>query len=169
MTNAREKPCDKQSATVHKKSRKDEPSNVHWKRAMKLIFSYSLFQTQLVWWWDSSSILPFLQSLCMTGTDRQASLLARTRNKSTFFAHNQRLIFERTQVISDFSTLAPMHRASVWQETTSFWVAQHRSVFHSYRSCKVMQFWISPWVQISCDDFVYEVFTVKPNLRRRWL
>jgi len=49
----------KQSVTVHEKSRKAEPSNVHWKRAMKLIFSYSLFQTQLLWWFDSSSILPF--------------------------------------------------------------------------------------------------------------
>jgi len=60
MTNAREKPRDKQSVTVHEKSRKAEPFNVYWKRAMKLIFSYSLFQTQLLWWWDSSSILPFL-------------------------------------------------------------------------------------------------------------
>jgi len=50
----------KQSVTVHEKSRKAEPSNVQWKRAMKLIFSYSLFQTQVLWWWDSSSILPFL-------------------------------------------------------------------------------------------------------------
>ena len=37
----------KQSVTVHVKSRKAEPFNLHWKRAMKLIFSYSLFQTQL--------------------------------------------------------------------------------------------------------------------------
>jgi len=39
----------KQSVTVHEKSRKAEPFNVHWKRAMKLIFSYFLFQTQLFW------------------------------------------------------------------------------------------------------------------------
>jgi len=38
----------KSTLTVHEKSRKEEPSNVHWKRAMKLIFSYSLFQTQLL-------------------------------------------------------------------------------------------------------------------------
>jgi len=31
---------------------------IHWKRAMKPIFSYSLFQT-LFCWWDSSSNLPF--------------------------------------------------------------------------------------------------------------
>ena len=51
MTNAREKPGDKQSVTVHEKSRKVDPFNVHWKHEMKLIFSYSLFQTQLLWWW----------------------------------------------------------------------------------------------------------------------
>ena len=33
----------KQSITVHETSRKAEPFNVYWKRAMKLIFSYSLF------------------------------------------------------------------------------------------------------------------------------
>ena len=38
MTYAREQPRDKQSVTVHEKSRKAEPFNVHWKRAMKLIF-----------------------------------------------------------------------------------------------------------------------------------
>ena len=38
----------KQSVTFHEKSGKAEPFNVHWKRAMKLIFSYSLFQTQLL-------------------------------------------------------------------------------------------------------------------------
>jgi len=48
MTNAREKPRDKQSVTVHDKLRKAEPFDIHWKRAMKLIFSYSLFQTQLL-------------------------------------------------------------------------------------------------------------------------
>jgi len=36
----------KQSVTVHEKSRKAEPFNVHWKRAMKPISSYSLFKTQ---------------------------------------------------------------------------------------------------------------------------
>jgi len=38
----------KQSVTVHEKSRKAESSDVHWKRAMKLIFSCSLFQKQLL-------------------------------------------------------------------------------------------------------------------------
>jgi len=49
----------KQSVTVHEKSKKAERFNILWKRAMKLIFSYSLFQTQPFWWWDSWSILPF--------------------------------------------------------------------------------------------------------------
>ena len=53
ITHVRDDECQreasrfKQSVTVHEKSRKAEPFNVHWKRATKLIFSYSLFQTQL--------------------------------------------------------------------------------------------------------------------------
>jgi len=65
ITHVRDDECQreaarfKQSVTVHEKPRKAEPLNVHWKREMKLNSIYSLFQTQLLWWFDSSSILPF--------------------------------------------------------------------------------------------------------------
>jgi len=54
ITHVRDDECQreatrfKQRVTFHEKSRKAEPFKVHWKRAMKLIFSYSLFQTQLL-------------------------------------------------------------------------------------------------------------------------
>jgi len=54
ITHVRDDECQreatrfKQSVTVHEKSGKAEPFNEHWKYAMKLIFGYSLFQTQLL-------------------------------------------------------------------------------------------------------------------------